>query len=105
MPLDLTTEAQDDIAALRSRIDTIDTEISRLVAERREHSHRIQRIRLDVGGPRTQLSRENEVIGRYTELLGSAGTALAHLVLTTCRGALPGARPSTADEAAGESRA
>ncbi|TXS34889.1 chorismate mutase [Streptomyces sp. t39] len=98
MPLDLTTDAQAGIAALRSRIDTIDTEISRLVAERREHSHHIQRIRLDGGGPRTQLGRENEVIARYTGSLGSAGTALAHLLLTTCRGPLPATAQGTADE-------
>ncbi|QNP65941.1 chorismate mutase [Streptomyces genisteinicus] len=97
MPLDRTLDAQPDITDLRSRIDSIDTEISRLVAERRGHSHRIQRIRLDGGGPRTQLGRENEVIARYTDSLGSAGTALAHLLLTTCRGPLATAPAGTDD--------
>ncbi len=104
MPLDLATKTTDDIAALRSRIDTIDSEISALVAERREYSHSIQQIRLAGGGPRTQLNRENEVIAHYTDRLGSAGTALAHLLLTTCRGTLQAAGQSAAD-AAGERRA
>ncbi len=39
MPLDLTPDARSGIAGLRSRIDTVDAEISRLVAERRELSH------------------------------------------------------------------
>ncbi|MFJ1751923.1 chorismate mutase [Kitasatospora sp. NPDC088134] len=105
MALDPSTAAQDDIATLRSRIDTIDTEIGRLVVERRGHSHRIQRIRLDGGGTRTQLERENEVLARYTERLGSAGTSLAHLLLTICRGALPSAGRGTVAAATGERRA
>lgn len=92
MPLDLTSDARSGIAGLRSRIDTVGAEISRLVAERRELSHRIQRIRLADGGPRTQLGRENEVIAGYTGRLGtSLGASLAHLLLTDCRGALPAA--------------
>ncbi|MFB7513229.1 chorismate mutase [Streptomyces sp. NPDC056144] len=104
MTLDLTTEAQDDITTLRSRIDDIDTEICRLVSERRARSADIQRIRLAVGGPRTELSRENEVITRYTQLLGSTGSALAGLLLTTCRGARPATRPAQGAESAKKRR-
>jgi len=79
-------DAPNDIASLRSRIDTIDAEIARLVSERCSCSHAVQAIRLRGGGPRTELARERLIIERYAAELGPAGIPLANVLLTTCRG-------------------
>ncbi|MEU3505123.1 chorismate mutase [Streptomyces hundungensis] len=87
--MSLPAVAPNDITSLRSRIDAIDAEITRLVAERRAYSHAIQASRLHRGGPRTELARERGIIERYAASLGPTGIALANLLLTDCRGTLP----------------
>lgn len=46
----------------------------------------IQRARIDSGGRRVHLSREMDILRRYSEQLGRPGTALAMTLLELCRG-------------------
>ncbi|MDX6200329.1 MAG: chorismate mutase [Actinomycetota bacterium] len=82
----LAAEDITDVAAGRAVIDDLDARILRLVAERRDASRRIQHLRRVAGSPGIQYARENEIIGRYTSGLGSAGARLALMVLELCRG-------------------
>lgn len=76
------------VAALRSRIDSVDRSVLDLIAERRILSRRIQDARVAAGGVRIELSREREVLDGYGRALGADGTALATAVLRSCRGRL-----------------
>jgi chorismate mutase len=76
------------IARDRDRIDELDEAIIALVRDRVEVSAAIQRARIAAGGRRLSLSRETEVIARYSERLGRPGTRLAMTMLELCRGTL-----------------
>lgn len=74
------------IAGHRERIDDLDVRIIALVRERMGVSAQIQRVRVEAGGRRVNLSREMEILNRYSDSLGKPGTALAMTLLELCRG-------------------
>lgn len=74
------------VEAGRARIDAIDAEIVRLVAERTAVSEQIQRARQSAGGPRVVHARENEVVGRWRSALGRPGATIALALLELGRG-------------------
>ncbi len=81
-----TDEAASVIVGARERIDDLDGRIIGLVQERMATSAVIQRERIASGGRRVNLSREMEILGRYSDQLGKPGTALAMTLLELCRG-------------------
>jgi len=81
----MTTLTTDD---LRAEIDRLYTELLALVAQRRRVSTRIQELRMAEGGPRVVHAREAEVIARWRDQLGPAGTRIAQALLELSRGAL-----------------
>jgi len=70
----------------RERIDAIDAELIELIRRRVAVSAQIQTARIADGGRRLDLSRETEVIGRYTRSLGRPGTSVAMALLELGRG-------------------
>jgi chorismate mutase len=72
----------------REAIDGIDQRLRDLLAERREISAQIQRLRAAEGGPRIEHGRENAIITAWSERLGPAGVDIAMAVLALCRGSL-----------------
>ncbi|MFE0625378.1 chorismate mutase [Streptomyces sp. NPDC058864] len=81
-----TTDPAAVIAEARERIDGLDARIIALVRERMTVSAGIQRARIESGGRRVHLSREMDVLRRYSDQLGKPGTALAMTLLELCRG-------------------
>ncbi|MYX35211.1 MULTISPECIES: chorismate mutase [unclassified Streptomyces] len=81
-----TTDAGAVIADARERIDDLDARIIALVRERMAVSAGIQRARIASGGRRVHLSREMDILRRYSEQLGRPGTALAMTLLELSRG-------------------
>jgi chorismate mutase len=75
-----------ELADLRERIDVVDAEILRLVAERSAVSARIGAARRAAGGPRIVHARENEVVRRWRDELGRPGAAIAMALLELGRG-------------------
>ena len=75
-----------EVDAGRSRIDALDAEIMRLVAERTDLSEQVQRARLRTGGPRIVHARENDVVLRWRDQLGRPGAAIALALLELGRG-------------------
>ncbi|MFE9132841.1 chorismate mutase [Streptomyces sp. NPDC007355] len=73
----------------RVAIDGLDGHIIELLARRARISARIQQSRMNAGGPRTELSREMDVLARYRNGLGPYGTQVAMSILKLCRGAGP----------------
>jgi chorismate mutase len=67
------------------RIDRLDRALLDLLRERGLLSAEVRELRRAVGGPVVELARENAMIARYAEALGTPGTALALAVLATCR--------------------
>lgn len=82
----VTTEASDPVAAGRARIDALDAELVRLIAERAALSAQVQSARRASGGPRIVQSRENEVVGRWRDALGRPGGTIALALLELGRG-------------------
>ena len=76
----------DAVRAGRERIDALDAELVRLVAERAALSAQVQQARRAAGGPRIVQSRENEVVGRWHAALGRPGSAIALALLELGRG-------------------
>ena len=70
----------------RARIDAIDGELIELIRRRVAVSAEIQATRIADGGRRLDLSRETEIIGRYTRALGRPGTGVAMALLELGRG-------------------
>jgi len=70
----------------RERIDAIDAELIELIRRRVAVSTEIQAARISDGGRRLDLSRETEIIGRYTRSLGRPGTGVAMALLELGRG-------------------
>jgi chorismate mutase len=84
-----TTEAPDThIAGLRERIDEIDAQIIALWQERAAISREVGKTRVAAGGTRLVLSREREILDRFSTDLGPDGTQLALLILRAGRGPL-----------------
>lgn len=82
-----TSEAAGLITGARERIDALDDRILGLVQERMAVSAVIQDARIASGGRRVNLSRENEILGRYSAALGKPGTTLAMTLLELCAAA------------------
>ncbi len=76
----------DAVAAGRERIDRLDAELVRLIAERAAVSAEVQAARRAAGGPRIVQSRENEVVRRWHDALGRPGSAIALALLELGRG-------------------
>ena len=77
----------DTIPMLRHQIDSLDTAIAHLVAERTKLSRRIQTARMNAGGTRVELGRERVVLDAYRRMLGPDGAQLGEALLRVCRGA------------------
>ena len=82
----LTDPRTDVVREGRERIDALDAELVRLIAERAAVSAEVQRARRAAGGPRIVQSRENEVVGRWHAALGRPGSAIALALLELGRG-------------------
>jgi chorismate mutase len=82
----MTAPPVQDVTDLRERIDVLDAEILRLVAERSAVSARIGAARRAAGGPRIVHARENEVVRRWRDQLGRPGAAIAMALLELGRG-------------------
>jgi chorismate mutase len=80
--------AAERIAALRNRIDEIDSTLIELWRERAAISSEVGRVRIASGGTRLVLSREREIIDRFGAELGADGVQLALLILRAGRGRL-----------------
>jgi len=76
------------IAALRTRIDEIDTALVALWQERAALSRQVGSTRVAAGGTRLVLAREREILDRFRLALGDDGTQLALLLLRAGRGPL-----------------
>ena len=81
-----TDEAATIIGDARERIDALDDRIIGLVQERMAVSAVIQDARITSGGRRVNLSREMDILSRYSDALGKPGTPLAMTLLELCRG-------------------
>lgn len=81
-------DCTDRIAALRRRIDEIDTAMIQLWQERASISKEVGATRVAAGGTRLVLSREREVLDRFRAALGADGTQLGLLMLRAGRGPL-----------------
>jgi chorismate mutase len=79
-------DAPTGVLSGRERIDAIDAELIELIRRRVAVSAEIQAARISEGGRRLDLSRETEVIGRYTRALGRPGTGVAMALLELGRG-------------------
>jgi len=76
----------DAVRTGRERIDQLDAELVRLIAERATLSAQVQQARRAAGGPRIVQARENEVVGRWREALGRPGGTIALALLELGRG-------------------
>jgi chorismate mutase len=83
--------AEEHIAKLRRRLDEIDQKLIELWRERAAISQEVGQTRLAAGGTRLVLAREQEILHRFREALGSDGTQLALLLLRAGRGKLASA--------------
>ncbi|MHC3468324.1 chorismate mutase [Streptomyces sp. 7R007] len=81
-----TTSPEAIIAGARERIDTLDDRIIGLIQERVAVSAVVQQTRIAAGGRRVHLSREMEILNRYSDALGKPGTSLAMTLLELSRG-------------------
>jgi chorismate mutase len=88
MTIDADTAPDEHIARLRQRIDEIDAAIISLWQERAAISQEVGATRVAAGGTRLVLSREREILERFSTELGADGTQLALLILRAGRGPL-----------------
>nr|WP_240615815.1 chorismate mutase [Nakamurella deserti] len=86
-------QSEDEIAALRLEIDSIDAELVRLIKQRTAISHAIGAARMKLGGPRVVHSREMKILDRFRDL-GQPGVDLALMLLDLGRGKLGRSRSS-----------
>jgi chorismate mutase len=87
-PADAQPSPDEHIAGLRNRIDEIDSAIVALWKERAAISQEVGKTRVAAGGTRLVLSREREILERFSQDLGADGTQLALLILRAGRGPL-----------------
>ncbi|MFI5913398.1 chorismate mutase [Dactylosporangium sp. NPDC051541] len=83
-----TTTPDEHIQGLRQRIDEIDSALVALWKERAAISQEVGKTRVAAGGTRLVLSREREILERFSQDLGADGTQLALLILRAGRGPL-----------------
>ena len=76
------------IGELRQEIDACDAAIIELVQRRLAISHEIGALRTAAGGTRLSLSREQQVLARFSAALGADGAALGMMLLRQGRGRL-----------------
>lgn len=81
-----TAGAAEQIGVLREQIDAVDSEIIRLINERKALSHQVGRLRSAVGGPRLSISREHQIMSRFASEVGTYGSQVALLLLKISRG-------------------
>lgn len=82
------TDTADQISALREQIDTADAELIRIWRERAELSQQVGKARMAAGGTRLVLAREQAIVDKFREALGTDGAQLAMLLLRAGRGPL-----------------
>lgn len=70
----------------RDAIDQLDADIIRLIRTRTLVSQSIGAARVASGGPRRVLAREQVIVERYEDALGTEGVELASLLLRLGRG-------------------
>jgi chorismate mutase len=87
-PADAASAPDAHIARLRARIDEIDAALIELWRERAAISQEVGATRVAAGGTRLVLSREREILDRFSSELGADGTQLALLILRAGRGPL-----------------
>ena len=87
-PADAGSAPDAHIAQLRARIDEIDAALIALWLERAAISQEVGATRVAAGGTRLVLSREREILDRFSSELGADGTQLALLILRAGRGPL-----------------
>lgn len=87
-PADAQPAPDEHIAQLRTRIDEIDAALVALWKERAAISQEVGKTRVAAGGTRLVLSREREILERFSAELGADGTQLALLILRAGRGPL-----------------
>ncbi len=80
--------ADERITELRGLIDDCDAEIIALVQRRLAVSQEIGALRRASGGTRLSLSREQQVLARFSAALGRDGAALGMMLLRQGRGRL-----------------
>jgi chorismate mutase len=88
MTIDNDAAPDEHIAKLRQRIDEIDATLISLWQERAAISQEVGATRVAAGGTRLVLSREREILERFSSELGADGTQLALLILRAGRGPL-----------------
>ena len=82
------TTPPDRIGQLRAQIDACDADIIELVQRRLAISREIGALRTATGGTRLSLSREQQVLSRFSSALGPDGAALGMMLLRQGRGRL-----------------
>jgi chorismate mutase len=82
------THPADRIGELRTEIDDCDAAIIELVQRRLAISQEIGRLRAAAGGTRLSLSREKQILGKFSAALGPDGASLAMMLLRQGRGRL-----------------
>ena len=83
-----TDDPAERIGELRGAIDACDAEIIELVRRRLRISQEIGALRRASGGTRLSLTREQQVLDRFTTALGPDGAALGMMLLRQGRGRL-----------------
>jgi chorismate mutase len=86
--MDADAAPDEHISHLRRRIDEIDATLISLWQERAAISREVGATRVAAGGTRLVLSREREILERFSSELGADGTQLALLILRAGRGPL-----------------
>ncbi|MCA0146138.1 chorismate mutase [Blastococcus sp. LR1] len=87
-PVAVTGTDVERIGELRTEIDACDAAIIELVQRRLAVSQEIGVLRKASGGTRLNLAREQQVLGRFRDALGTDGAALGMLLLRQGRGKL-----------------
>lgn len=82
------TDTASRIGELRTEIDACDTAIIELVQRRLAISREIGQLRTATGGTRLSLSREQQILGKFSAALGPDGASLAMMLLRQGRGRL-----------------
>jgi len=76
------------IGELRTQIDACDAEIIELVQRRLAISREIGALRASAGGTRLSLSREQQILAKFSAALGPDGASLGMMLLRQGRGRL-----------------
>jgi chorismate mutase len=74
------------IDQLRTEIDEIDRVLAGNLRQRADLSRRVQAARIESGGVRVDISREQDIFANYRANLGPDGAIIADAILRLCRG-------------------